>query len=217
MRSPTSSRPTAPTSSEFRGRRADCRADGRRLAARRIAGWRAGLRRLATQARRRVTTSSLGALGRHIALVGFMGAGTTTVGREIARLTARPFVDLDEEIGRRHGPVPRIFSEEGEAVFRRLESEELARALASPVSSVIALGGGAIGAHGNRELLTKHGAFVAWLDVDAEEAWKRTRGGGRPLAADHETFHRLYARRRPIYEEVADVDRKSTRLNSSHA
>jgi 3-dehydroquinate synthetase/shikimate kinase len=150
-------------------------------------------------------TTSVGALGRHIALVGFMGAGKTTVGREIARHTERPFVDLDDEIGRRYGPVPRIFAEQGEAVFRRLESEELARALASPVPSVIALGGGAIVAHGNRELLTAHAVFVAWLDVDAEEAWKRTRGGGRPLAADHETFHRLYARRRPIYEELADV------------
>ncbi|MDQ4019257.1 MAG: shikimate kinase, partial [Actinomycetota bacterium] len=124
-------------------------------------------------------TTSVGALGRHIALVGFMGAGKTTVGREIARHTERPFVDLDDEIGRRHGPVPRIFAEQGEAVFRGLESEELARALASPVPSVIALGGGAIVTHGNRELLTAHAAFVAWLDVDAEEAWKRTRGGGR--------------------------------------
>jgi 3-dehydroquinate synthetase/shikimate kinase len=152
-----------------------------------------------------VTTSTIGALGRHIALVGFMGAGKTTIGREVARLTARPFVDLDEEIGRRHGPVPRIFAEQGEPEFRRYESEELARALASPVPSVLALGGGAIVAHGNRELLTEHGVFVAWLDVDVEEAWKRTRGGGRPLAEDHETFHGLYARRRPIYEELADV------------
>jgi shikimate kinase / 3-dehydroquinate synthase len=152
-----------------------------------------------------VTPSSPGALGRHLALIGFMGAGKTTIGREVARLTERPFVDLDEEIARRHGPIPQIFAAHGEPAFRRLESEELARALALPAPTVVALGGGAPVAAGNRRLLASHDAFVVWVDVDAREAWERTRGGGRPLAADHDAFHRLYEERRPLYAEAAQA------------
>jgi shikimate kinase / 3-dehydroquinate synthase len=152
-----------------------------------------------------VTRSSPGALGRHLALIGFMGAGKTTIGRDVARLADRPFVDLDEEIARRHGPIPEIFTEQGEPAFRRLESEELARALALPRPCVIALGGGAPVAPGNRRLLASHDAFVVWVDVDARKAWRRTRGGGRPLAADHDAFHRLYDERRPLYAEAAQA------------
>ena len=152
-----------------------------------------------------MTSSRPGAFDRHLALIGFMGAGKTTIGRELARRTQRPFVDLDEEIARRHGPVPRIFTEQGEPAFRRLETEELARALATPIPAVLSLGGGSVVAPANRELLASHGAFIAWLDVAAGEAWARTRGGGRPLAADQEAFHRLYAERRPLYAEAAHV------------
>jgi len=62
----------------------------------------------------------VGALGRHLALAGFMGAGKTTVGMRVAELTHRPFVDLDAEIEARHGPIPELF-ERSEPEFRRLE------------------------------------------------------------------------------------------------
>ena len=64
--------------------------------------------------------SQVGALGKHLALAGFMGAGKSTVGARVAELTARPFVDLDGLIERRHGPIPELFAG-GEAEFRRLE------------------------------------------------------------------------------------------------
>ncbi len=86
--------------------------------------------------------SEVGALGKHLALIGFMGAGKTTVGRQVAERIGRPFVDTDEEIEKRHGPIPELF-ERGEPEFRRLEEQIVAEALAGP-KAVIALGGGAI-------------------------------------------------------------------------
>ena len=84
----------------------------------------------------------VGAVDKHLALIGFMGAGKTTLGRELARLTNRPFVDTDEEIEKRFGPISELF-ERGEPEFRRIEEQIVAEALAGP-TAVIALGGGAV-------------------------------------------------------------------------
>ena len=84
----------------------------------------------------------VGAVDKHLALIGFMGAGKSTLGRELARLTHRPFVDTDEEIEKRFGPIGELF-ERGEPEFRRIEEQVVAEALAGP-TSVIALGGGAV-------------------------------------------------------------------------
>ena len=65
------------------------------------------------------------AVDRHLALIGFMGAGKTTVGREVARRTGRPLVDTDAEIEARHGPIAELF-ERGEEDFRRLEQPIIA-------------------------------------------------------------------------------------------
>ena len=70
------------------------------------------------------------ALDRHVALVGFMGAGKTTLGAEVAARLGRPFVDLDGELERRPGRRSReLFAERGEAEFRALEAEATSRAL----------------------------------------------------------------------------------------
>jgi shikimate kinase len=114
----------------------------------------------------------VGALGRHLALAGFMGAGKSTAGTKVAELTHRPFIDLDAEIEARHGPIPELF-ERGEPEFRRLEENMLAEALAGP-DSVIALGGGAVLSPLNRERL-KERAFTVHLEVDVEDAWERVR------------------------------------------
>ena len=153
--------------------------------------------------------SEVGALGKHLALIGFMGAGKSTIGREVARRIARPFVDLDGEIEKRHGPIAEIFRERGEEEFRRLEEAALAEALAGP-EAVLALGGGAVLSPVNRERLEAR-AFGVFLDVEVETGWKRVRGSGRPLAQNAEDFRRLYETRKPLYEEVGhavaeDVD-----------
>jgi shikimate kinase / 3-dehydroquinate synthase len=144
----------------------------------------------------------VGALGRHLALAGFMGAGKTTVGAKVAELTHRPFVDLDAEIEAKHGPIPELF-ERGEPEFRRLEENVLAEALAGP-DSVVALGGGAVLSPLNRERL-KERAFTVHLEVDVEDAWERVRGSNRPLARSEGEFRRLFESRRSAYAETAEA------------
>jgi shikimate kinase / 3-dehydroquinate synthase len=144
----------------------------------------------------------VGALGKHLALIGFMGAGKSTIGREVAQRIARPFVDLDRELEQRHGPIPELFQERGETEFRRLEEQALAEALAGP-DAVIALGGGAVLSPLNRERLEAR-AFRVFLDVDVETAWERVQGSDRPLARDEEDFRQLYETRIPLYLELGD-------------
>ena len=116
--------------------------------------------------------TQVGAIGKHLALVGFMGAGKTTIGREVARLTERPFVDTDEEIERRFGPIPKLFEERGEAEFRQIEERLVAEYLAERTPGVFALGGGAVVAESTSELLART-AFTVWIPVDEAEAWER--------------------------------------------
>jgi shikimate kinase/3-dehydroquinate synthase len=146
----------------------------------------------------------VGAVDKHLALIGFMGAGKTTVGRELSELTWRPFVDTDEEIEKRFGPIPELF-ERDEAEFRRIEEQVVAEALAGP-KAVIALGGGAVLSEATRERLSRS-AFVTWLPVDEETAWSRVSGSRRPLARDRERFGRLFDERREqqLYVRVANV------------
>ena len=142
----------------------------------------------------------VGAVDKHLALIGFMGAGKTTLGRELVRLTARPFVDTDEEIEKRFGPIGELF-ERGEPEFRRIEEQVVAEALAGP-TAIIALGGGAILSEATRERLART-SFAVWVRVDEETSWERVGGSGRPLARDREQFGALYDDRVPVYEAVA--------------
>jgi shikimate kinase/3-dehydroquinate synthase len=138
-----------------------------------------------------------------------MGAGKSTLGEEAARVTGRPFADLDRELERRHGPIAEQF-ERGEAGFRAAEEVVAAELLGSGDPAVVALGGGAVLSERTRELLRRR-AHTVWVDVEADDAWGRVGGSGRPLARDESTFRQLYEERRPLYEQVAadvvrDVD-----------
>jgi shikimate kinase/3-dehydroquinate synthase len=146
----------------------------------------------------------VGALGKHLALIGFMGAGKSTIGREVAKRIARPFVDLDREIEERHGPIPEIFEQRGEEEFRWLEEQSLAEVLSRPDDAVIALGGGAVLSAVNRARLEAR-AFRVFLDVDVETAWERVRGSDRPLAKNEDAFRRLYETRLRFYLELGDA------------
>ena len=126
------------------------------------------------------------AVDRHLALIGFMGAGKTTVGQEVARRTGRPFVDTDAEIEARHGPIAELF-ERGEEEFRRLEAVVVEEILGRAEPSVIALGGGAY------EAARSERALAVWLQVDVSTAWERSRRSGRPLAQDETRFRELFA------------------------
>jgi shikimate kinase/3-dehydroquinate synthase len=142
---------------------------------------------------------------RHVALIGFMGAGKSTVGKEVAERLGRPFVDIDLEIERGQArPISQLFAQEGEAFFRAREAETTRRALSRREPAVLALGGGAPGSAPVREALGTHAATVL-LEVDVDEAWRRSRGGDRPLAQDELRFRALYRKREPLYREVADA------------
>jgi shikimate kinase/3-dehydroquinate synthase len=133
-----------------------------------------------------------------------MGVGKSTIGEEAARLSGRPFVDLDRELERRYGPITELF-ERSEAAFRRLEEQLAGDVLTASEPAVLALGGGAVLSQQTRRLLRER-AFTVWIEVDLAEAWERVRGGNRPLARDESSFRRLFdEERRPLYETVADA------------
>jgi 3-dehydroquinate synthetase/shikimate kinase len=142
------------------------------------------------------------ALGRHLALIGFMGAGKTTVGKEVAARLGRPFLDVDQAIEAEHGAIWDLFAEQGESAFREIEARFVRDACSRAEPSVIAVGGGAVETRG---LLGEPGALVVLLDVDVDTAWQRVRGSPRPLAQDEEEFRRRFEHRRPLYDEVADA------------
>jgi 3-dehydroquinate synthetase len=145
------------------------------------------------------------ALGRHLALTGFMGAGKTTIGARVAERLERPFVDLDDEIERRSGAsVVELFERDGEAGFRSVEEELAADVLGRGAPAVVALGGGAVLSERTRALLAEC-AFTVLLDLDVDEAWRRVAGSRRPLAQGEEAFRRRHAERARVYDEVANA------------
>ena len=142
-----------------------------------------------------------------VALVGFMGAGKTTVGQELARRLDWRFADLDQLIESREGrTIPQIFQAEGEAGFRALEHGVLAESLAVPGSgsTVLALGGGAFVVEKVRALLRERQVPAVWLDAPAEELFRRCEQPEvvRPLRRDLEQFTKLYEQRLSSYRQA---------------
>ena len=142
---------------------------------------------------------------RAIFLVGFMGAGKTSVGQALAAVIGWRFVDLDARIVARTGrSVPEIFAQEGEARFREMETFELQHLLTELDTdhTVASLGGGAWVQPANVALLRDASLPVLHLDASGEELWQRCQleHGTRPLHQNREDFHRLYESRRPTYQ-----------------
>ena len=144
------------------------------------------------------------ALDKHVALVGFMGAGKSTLGADLAARLGRPFVDVDRELEALTGMgIPELFRE-GEAFFRTKEARLTVERLRQRPPAVLALGGGALGSAQVRDALREH-ALALHVDVDVEDAWRRVRGSDRPLAQDELDFRVLFQKRTPVYEEAADA------------
>ena len=145
------------------------------------------------------------ALDRHIALIGFMGAGKTTIGAMVAARTGRLFLDLDREIERAlRRSIPELFEQQGEAGFRVIEAERTLEALCQNRPAVLALGGGAAETPAIRKALREY-ALTVLVEVEVDEAWERVARTARPLAQDADDFRALYERRRSLYEKTADV------------
>ena len=152
--------------------------------------------------------TSVAAAGRNLYLVGMMGAGKTTVGRQLAKKLGLRFIDSDHEIEARTGVrIPTIFEIEGEPGFRRRESEVIA-ALTQDTGLVLATGGGAVLDPESRRNL-KNTGMVVYLRVLPLALYERTRHDrNRPLLQVDDPLARLeqlFEQRDPIYREVADV------------
>jgi shikimate kinase len=135
-------------------------------------------------------------------LVGFMGAGKTTVARALARRLDWRATDIDELIERRERmTVAELFAKQGESYFRSVERLVLREQIGSS-HTVVATGGGTFVDPQNRALINGDGASV-WLDVPLESLVARVPASGRrPLAADRVEFERLYLARRTAYEQA---------------
>ena len=158
-----------------------------------------------------VTTSC-----RIVFLVGFMGAGKTTVGRALSARVGWPFEDLDDRIqAREKRVIAQIFQESGEAAFRDAEHAALSELLAecSVQPRVVALGGGAFVDPGIRSCLEEGQIPTVFLDAPVAELFRRSEQPevNRPLRRNPEQFRQLYERRRAEYLKATiriDTDAK---------
>jgi shikimate kinase len=144
-----------------------------------------------------------------VVLIGFMGAGKSSVGPVLGERLGWTFEDLDERIERRERrKVPEIFRDSGESEFRRAEHaalKELLSELRAGAARIVALGGGAFAQKRNAMLLKAGHVATVFLDAGAEELWQRCKqqaeqqGMERPLLGSVESFRELYGARRPHY------------------
>lgn len=137
-----------------------------------------------------------------------MGAGKTTVGRQLAKRLNRQFLDADHEIEARTGVrIPVIFEIEGEAGFRKREAQTI-EALSRETGLILATGGGAVLDPANRACL-RHSGLVVYLYADPAVLYERTRHDrNRPLLQVPDPLAKLrdlFVQRDPLYREVADI------------
>ena len=161
-----------------------------------------------------------------VALIGYRGSGKSSVGKRLADRLWQPFVDTDELVIKRAGKCIRdIFTENGEAGFRDLESDVVAEVCETP-EQVIALGGGAVLREENREAIKAAGLKVIYLRCEAEELARRiaadpTTDASRPALTDLgggiEEIRKVLAEREPIYRSVMTGELDVTHLTPQDA
>jgi len=145
---------------------------------------------------------------RTVFLVGFMGAGKTSVGRALSHRLGLPFEDLDDRIQKREGKtIEQIFRESGENEFRKAEMAALRELLGELPRSprVVALGGGAFVQPGNAALIEEGDVDSVFLDAPVEELLRRCEQEQkeRPLRRNPKQFRELYANRHQSYMRAA--------------
>jgi shikimate kinase / 3-dehydroquinate synthase len=138
-----------------------------------------------------------------IVFIGFMGAGKSTA-LAAAGEAGLPTTEIDALMERELGmPITEAFERLGEEGFRAREAEIVGKLLEDAAGGAIALGGGSILSERVREALGRH--VVVWLQIEAEEAWRRIEGSDRPLARSAADVAELFEVRLPLYEELADA------------
>ncbi len=157
---------------------------------------------------------------KNVVLIGFMGCGKTTVGRELHQRLGYPLVDMDQIIEQRAGKsITAIFTEDGESTFRDMETD-LLHELNNPTvpRRIISTGGGVIGRKENRDLLRQLG-YVVWLHAPTAVILERTRKNrDRPLLATDDPaakIEALMAERKPLYEEASHIKIETAGLDSN--
>ena len=154
---------------------------------------------------------------KHLALVGFMAAGKSTIGKKLARKLKCAFFDTDDLVVGEHGQISDIFYNEGEGAFRDYEHAAIAHVLEDGAPGVVALGGGALTHEPTQKLLKKR-AYRIFVKVSAESVVERLRRSKRvrPLLGPTPPLSRikdLYAKRMPQYAHadfVVEADKMST-------
>ena len=155
----------------------------------------------------------------NIVLCGFMGAGKTVVGKELAKIMGRKFVDTDEMIEEETGiSIPAIYAARGEEYFRELEYE-MCKKTANLKNVVVSTGGGAMTFERNVEAIKK-GSKVVFLDASFDVICDRVGdASSRPLFKNKENAKKLYDERREKYLAAADyiingnISARKTALN----
>lgn len=144
-------------------------------------------------------------LCKNVYLIGFMGAGKTTVSRKLARLSRTGSLDLDFYIERKTGmKIAKIFEESGEEGFRKVESECLLEVSSMQSFHFISCGGGIVEKHQNIDIMKNNGVIV-YLECDVQNSALRIKNdGSRPLFSDANKAFLLLEKRRPLYEEACD-------------
>jgi len=145
-----------------------------------------------------------------VSLIGFMGAGKTSVGKRLAEIGGLPFFDLDAMIEEETKlSISEIFSRHGEAVFRKIESQALERLLTAKKEGVFSLGGGVVLMPQNRKMI-KDFTFAVWLNIPSDILLERIKSDSciRPLAigiSEAELLTKIKEREIP-YRETAHLE-----------
>ena len=144
----------------------------------------------------------------NIFFIGLMGAGKTTIGKQLAKQLGKVFYDTDHEIEKRTGvKIPVIFDLEGEDGFRKREAAVIEE-LTALDNIVLATGGGVVVAQENRECLKNNG-YVIYLRANANDLWHRMRHDKqRPLLQNVDIrakLEQLYIERHPLYTQTASL------------
>jgi len=153
----------------------------------------------------------------NIALIGFMGAGKSAVGRVLAAATKMDFIDIDTAVEEKAGrPITEIFAREGEPAFRRIEAAAVSDA-AGRENTVVSCGGGVVLDRSNIDALRRN-AMIIYLSAEPSVLLRRVLNSRekRPLLQmidPAEAMDTLLKSRKPLYEEAADLKVNTSELD----
>ncbi len=157
---------------------------------------------------------------RNIVLIGFMGSGKSTIGRELNKNLGYTLIDTDHAIEKLAGKtIPKIFEQDGEEAFRKHETQLLEDMVLQKTTHHIISTGGGMAARTENKILLRQLGFVVWLSCSPEDILERTsRNKNRPLLQCDDPMSvitKLLAERSPAYKKTAHMEITTTELKLS--